>query len=101
MLCRKGKETCLICGNEDTYVIWKESNNFLTENEFFLCHECGFFCRKYGDGNIVEGISFDPKIIPFKHQITRIRRVLKKDRKILEGLFITDHFPYKPPKTMN
>lgn len=98
MICRKGKESCRICGNEDTYVIWKEViDNIPVENEFFLCHERGFFCRKYEGRDIVEGISFDPRTIPFKHQITRIRKALRKDRKLLEGLVITDHFPYKPP----
>lgn len=99
MIQNKGKEECRVCGHKDTYVIWKESSdNALLENEFFLCHSCGFFCRKYSNKELVEGITVDPKIIPLRQQLNLIRRAIRKNRKALEGLAITDHFPYKPHK---
>lgn len=95
----KGQEICPICNHKDTYVIWEEMiDNVPVENEFFLCHECGFFCRKHENGDMIIGITLDPRIIILKRQINILRKTLKKDRKILEGLCITDHFPYKPPK---
>lgn len=80
-------------------VIWKGIvDNVSVENEIFLCHECGFFCRKRENEDMVEGITFDSRKIVLKRQINIIRKTLKKNRKILEGLCITDHFRYKPKK---
>lgn len=93
------KEICPVCKHEDTYVIWKGIvDNVSVENEIFLCHECGFFCRKRENEDMVEGITFDSRKIVLKRQINIIRKTLKKNRKILEGLCITDHFRYKPKK---
>lgn len=47
---------------------------------------------------MVEGITFDSRKIVLKRQINIIRKTLKKNRKILERLCITDHFRYKPKK---
>ncbi len=89
----KCKEFCPICKCENTQVCWTENKDmFLYENEFYLCHRCGFFFRKYGNGNIVNGVTFDPKKIPLKPQIQAIR----KHHTLMEGLLITDHFNYKP-----
>ena len=47
---------------------------------------------------MVEGITFDSRKIVLKRQIKKKKKTLKKNRKILEGLCITDHFRYKPKK---
>lgn len=90
---RKEVEECPMCGRENTYAYWGGKSKYGAPNSFYLCHRCGFFYREYeGEAmDIIGGITFDPKKIPLKQQVSAIR----KHRAYFNGLVIRDHFDYR------
>lgn len=91
----KTKEKCACCGRENTRVSWLEDvNGVLVDNDYYLCHWCGFYHREYGGSTVIDGITFDPKKVPLRRQLSAIR----KHRQNYEGLIISNHRGYKPPK---
>lgn len=91
----KMKDSCACCGHKNTRVSWQEEvNGILVDNDYYLCHWCGFYYHEYGGSTVIEGITFDPKKVPLKRQLSAIR----KNRQNYEGLIISNHRNYKPPK---
>lgn len=92
---KKFKEHCPLCGKANNRIIWQEDISIPSyPNRFYLCHYCGYFLREHSNGELNEGITFDPRIIPLKTQL----RAIRKHHGYYSGLKVEDCRKYKPPK---